>query len=253
MAGDHQSSKSRAGAAGGSCPAASVSGPATPVRLHPDWLALLADEFDQPYMQSLSAFLRARRASGHPIYPPGAQIFRALDVTPPDRVRVMILGQDPYHGAGQAEGLCFSVPDGVAVPPSLRNIFQELHRDLGGVPRSGGSLMPWAQQGVLLLNAVLTVEDGRAGSHQGRGWEQFTDAVVRLVSAHCEHVVFMLWGSQAQRKGQVIDAHRHCILRAPHPSPLSAYRGFFGCGHFSAANRYLLQHGRGSVDWLART
>jgi len=236
----------------GDAPAGIAPSPAPDAgRLHAGWLALLGGEFEQAYMQALSDYLRERREAGHRIFPPGRLIFRALNTTPPDSVRVVILGQDPYHGAGQAEGMCFSVPDGVALPPSLRNVFLELQRDIGGPLRSQGSLLPWAEQGVLLLNAVLTVEEGRAGSHQGRGWEQFTDAVVGAISQYCEHVVFMLWGSQAQRKGQAIDARRHCILSAPHPSPLSAYRGFLGCGHFSSANRYLQEHGRGSIDWLS--
>jgi uracil-DNA glycosylase len=219
------------------------------VRLEPGWKARLLDEFAAPYMQSLRAFLVAEGQAGKTVYPPAAQIFAALDATPFEAVKVVILGQDPYHGPGQAHGLCFSVLPGTPVPPSLENIFAEITRDLG-VPRPDhGYLMPWARQGVLLLNAVLTVEQGRAGSHQGRGWEQFTDAVVRHLDREREGLVFMLWGSYAQAKGKAIDARRHRVLKAPHPSPLSVYRGFSGCGHFSAANAYLQAQGKTAIDW----
>lgn len=219
------------------------------IRLHPSWKARLADYLQREDMQALAAFLRERRARGARIYPPGPQIFAALDATPFEQVKVVILGQDPYHGAGQAHGLCFSVAPGVPVPPSLDNIFRELERDLG-VPRPDhGCLLPWARQGVLLLNAVLTVEDGQPGSHQKRGWEGFTDRIVELLNAEREGLVFMLWGSYAQAKGRMIDAARHRVLKAPHPSPLSAHRGFLGCGHFSAANAYLVRHGRSPIDW----
>ena len=219
------------------------------IKLHPEWLAVLADEFEQDYMRELKRFLLGRRQQGAVIYPPGAEIFNALDSTPLSRVKVVILGQDPYHGPGQAHGLCFSVREGVPPPPSLVNIFRELENDLGmPIPRHG-HLQPWAEQGVLLLNAVLTVEHGQAGAHQGKGWEHFTDAVVAAVNQHCPHVAFLLWGSHAQRKGAVIDTTRHRVLKAPHPSPLSAHRGFLGCAHFSQANRWLIQQGLEPVDW----
>lgn len=219
------------------------------VRLHPSWKGRLADEFSASYMAELRQFLSDRRRQGAKIYPPGPQIFNALDSAPFEDVRVVILGQDPYHGPGQAHGLCFSVVKGVAVPPSLRNIFTELESDLG-IDRPGhGDLSAWAQQGVLLLNAVLTVEHGQAGSHQGKGWESFTDRIVAELSAQRQHLVFFLWGSHAQKKGQVIDRDRHLVLQAPHPSPLSAHRGFFGCRHFSKANDYLQHHGLIPIDW----
>jgi uracil-DNA glycosylase len=219
------------------------------IQLEPSWKSRVGDYLQREDMQSLAAFLRQRRSSGARIYPPGPQIFAALDATPFDRVKVVILGQDPYHGFGQAHGLCFSVQAGTAVPPSLDNIYKELQRDLG-IPRPAhGCLRHWAEQGVLLLNAVLTVEDGRAGAHAGKGWEGFTDHVVDVLNREREHLVFMLWGSYAQKKGAVIDARRHRVLKAPHPSPLSAHRGFIGCGHFSAANDYLVRTGQVAVDW----
>lgn len=219
------------------------------IRLHPEWLQALGAEFEQPYMKALKAFLRERKAAGATVYPPGDLIFNALDSTPPSAVRVVILGQDPYHGPGQAHGLCFSVRPGVRVPPSLVNIFKELHDDIGfRIPRHG-CLQPWAENGVLLLNAVLTVERGEPGAHQGRGWERFTDRVVDVVNDGERPVVFMLWGAQAQRKGANIDRGRHRVLTAPHPSPLSAHRGFFGCRHFSKANRWLEGQGMAPVDW----
>ena len=218
------------------------------VRLDPQWRAALADEFAAPYMADLKRFLLERKAAGKRIFPPGSQWFRALDLTPPDKVRVVILGQDPYHGPGQAHGLCFSVQPGVPVPPSLLNIYKELERDLG-IPRPlHGFLEPWAQQGVLLLNAVLTVEMGDAGSHQGRGWERFTDAVIARVNALDHPVAFLLWGSHAQKKAAGVD-NRHLVLKAPHPSPLSAHRGFLGCGHFSQANAWLEEQGMAPIDW----
>lgn len=223
--------------------------PGDRIRLEPSWRARVGDYLLRDDMQALSAFLRERKAHGARIYPPGPLIFAALDATPFDAVKVVILGQDPYHGPGQAHGLCFSVPPGVAVPPSLDNIYRELQRDLGIARPDHGYLMPWAKQGVLLLNAVLTVEDGRAGAHAGKGWEGFTDAIIDALNREREHLVFMLWGSYAQKKGAVIDPARHRVLRAPHPSPLSAHRGFIGCGHFSAANDYLAKHGRSAVDW----
>lgn len=219
------------------------------VRLEPGWKARLAGAFEDPDMARLRAFLLDERARGRAIYPPARRIFAAFDATPFDQVRVVVLGQDPYHGPGQAHGLCFSVPPGVPVPPSLRNIFAEIERDLRIPPPDHGCLLPWARQGVLLLNAVLTVESGRAGSHQGRGWEAFTDRAVRALAEERENLVFMLWGSYAQKKGQFIDARRHRVLRAPHPSPLSAHRGFIGCGHFSAANQFLSRTGQASINW----
>ena len=219
------------------------------LRLEPSWKAVLGDYFDRPDMQALACFLRAEKAAGKRIYPPGGEIFAALDATPLPAVKAVILGQDPYHGPGQAHGLCFSVRPGVAVPPSLANIFTEIERDLGVVRPDHGCLTPWARRGVLLLNAVLTVQDGRAGAHQGKGWEGFTDAVVDALNQRREGVVFLLWGSQAQAKGRLIDSRRHEVLKAPHPSPLSAHRGFIGCGHFSACNRYLEQRGVAPIDW----
>lgn len=217
-------------------------------RIDPHWRAALAQEFAAPYMAELKQFLLARKAAGKRIFPPGSQWFRALDLTPPEKVRVVILGQDPYHGPGQAHGLCFSVRPGVPVPPSLINIYKELERDLD-IPRaSHGFLESWARQGVLLLNAVLTVEMGDAGSHQGRGWERFTDAVIARVNALEHPVVFLLWGSHAQKKAANLDG-RHLVLKAPHPSPLSAHRGFLGCGHFSRANAWLEEQGLAPIDW----
>ncbi|MDH7454522.1 uracil-DNA glycosylase [Luteimonas composti] len=219
------------------------------VRLDPSWKARVGDWFAREDMRALSAFLRQRKAAGARIYPPGPQIFAAFDATPFDAVKVVILGQDPYHGPGQAHGLCFSVSPGVPVPPSLQNMYKELQRDLGIAPPGHGWLMPWARQGVLLLNAVLTVEEGRAGAHQGKGWEGFTDHVVDVLGREREGLVFMLWGSYAQAKGKMIDARRHRVLRTTHPSPLSAHRGFLGCGHFSAANEYLARRGVAPIDW----
>ena len=219
------------------------------IRLEPSWKARVGDYLKRDEMRALSAFLRERRAAGAPVYPSPAQIFAAFDACPFERTRVVILGQDPYHGPGQAHGLSFSVPPGIAVPPSLLNIYKELERDLGLPRPNHGWLLPWAQQGVLLLNAVLTVEAGRAGSHQGRGWEGFTDHVVEVLNREREHLVFLLWGSYAQAKGRVIDTAKHRVLKAPHPSPLSAHRGFIGCGHFSKANEYLVRTGQVAIDW----
>jgi uracil-DNA glycosylase len=219
------------------------------IRLEDSWKARLQDEFSQPYMARLRQFLLERKRAGAVIYPPGNLIFNALDSTPFDRVRVVILGQDPYHGPGQAHGLCFSVREGVDLPPSLRNIYQELADDLGCRPPESGNLQHWAEQGVLLLNAVLTVERGRAGAHQGKGWERFTDRVVAELNAHRNALVFMLWGSYAIKKGAAIDRERHLVLTAPHPSPLSAHRGFFGCRHFSKTNAWLERHGEQPIDW----
>jgi uracil-DNA glycosylase len=228
--------------------------PAGAVQLEPSWLAVLAAEFEQPYMQRLREFLRSEKAARKPVYPRGKDIFAALDLCPFDAVKVVVIGQDPYHGAGQAHGLCFSVLPGVPQPPSLINIFQEIESDLGGgrrMPRDRGCLDSWAKQGVLLLNAVLTVEHGRAGSHQGKGWETFTDRIVAALNEHREDLVFMLWGSYAQKKGAMVDRSRHHVLEAPHPSPLSAHRGFLGCRHFSKANSWLERHGKSPVDWFA--
>lgn len=223
------------------------------VQLAPAWLEPLRAEFDSDYMRQLRAFLIAEKAAGRRIFPKGSEWFRALDLTPLDGVRVVILGQDPYHGEGQAHGLCFSVRPGVRTPPSLVNIYKELQTDLGIAPAGHGFLEHWARQGVLLLNAVLTVQMAQAASHQGRGWERFTDAVIRLVNARPEPTVFMLWGSYAQKKAAFVDSvdrgGRHLVLAAPHPSPLSAYGGFFGCRHFSTANAFLEANGRDPVDW----
>ena len=219
------------------------------VKLEPSWKARVGHYFERPDMQALSAFLRGELKRGKVIYPPARVIFAALDATPFEQVKVVILGQDPYHGPGQAHGLCFSVLPGVAIPPSLQNIFAELERDLG-IPRPHhGCLLPWARQGVLLLNSVLTVEQGLAGSHQGKGWEGFTDAVVESLNRERDGVAFLLWGSYAQNKGKLIDESRHLVLKAPHPSPLSAHRGFLGCCHFSKINNWLRQRGQAPIDW----
>ena len=221
----------------------------SPLKLEASWRERVGEYLRRPDMRALAAFLRSEKAAGKRIHPDGSQIFAALEATPFDQVKVVILGQDPYHGPGQAHGLCFSVPAGVDVPPSLLNIFKELERDLGIARPAHGNLQAWARQGVLLLNAVLTVEGGRAGAHQGKGWEGFTDHVIQTLSRERDGLVFMLWGSYAQAKGRVIDDRRHCVLRAPHPSPLSAHRGFIGCGHFSAANRWLQGRGLAPIDW----
>jgi uracil-DNA glycosylase len=219
------------------------------IRLEESWKHCLADEFEQPYMFSLRQFLVERAQNGAVIYPPGDRIFNALNSTPFDSVKVVMLGQDPYHGPGQAHGLCFSVPEGVPVPPSLVNIYKEIASDLGGQPPRSGNLQHWAEQGVLLLNAVLTVERGRAGAHQGKGWEQFTDRIVAELNRSADGIVFLLWGNYAQKKGAHIDRNRHLVLTAPHPSPLSAHRGFLGCRHFSKANAWLEKHGREPIKW----
>ena len=219
------------------------------IHLHHSWKTPLAGEFSEPYMQALKTFLQGEKAAGKRIFPKGAEYFRALDLTPLDRVKVVILGQDPYHGEGQAHGPCFSVRPGIRPPPSLVNIYKELHSDLG-IPRPAhGFLEHWAQQGVLLLNSVLTVEMAQAASHQGRGWERFTDAIIRLVNAKAEPVVFLLWGAYAQRKAAFVDASRHLVLKSAHPSPLSAHNGFLGSRPFSQANAFLEVHGRGAIDW----
>jgi uracil-DNA glycosylase len=218
-------------------------------QLAADWQARLGEALAKPPMPQLSQFLRDEKAKGKIIYPPSAHIFEAFNQTPFDAVRVVILGQDPYHGPGQAHGLSFSVPDGVPPPPSLQNIFKELVRDLGLPRPASANLLPWAKQGVLLLNAVLTVEQAKPGSHQNKGWEGFTDSAIEALAHERDGLVFMLWGAYAQAKGRIIDSRRHCVLRAPHPSPLSAHRGFLGCGHFSAANRYLQGRGQVPIDW----
>ena len=219
------------------------------IDLEPSWLDHLRGEFDKPYMHELRHFLLEQKRAGRRVYPAGNELFSAFAHTPLDCVKVVILGQDPYHGPGQAHGLCFSVRPGVAVPPSLQNIYKEIHDELGLPVPAHGHLTAWADQGVLLLTSVLSVEAGEAGSHRNRGWETFTDEVIKLVNTRREGVVFMLWGSYAQRKGAMIDTARHCVLQAPHPSPLSAHRGFFGCGHFRAANEYLQGRGLEPVDW----
>ncbi len=219
------------------------------IRLHPSWLEPLRGEFEQPYMAELRRFLVEQRGKGKRVFPKGSEWFRALDLTPPETVRVVILGQDPYHGPGQAHGLCFSVKPPVQPPPSLVNIFKELASDLGSSQARHGFLEHWAKQGVLLLNSVLTVEMGSAASHRDRGWERFTDAIIRNVNERSKAVVFMLWGSYAQKKAAFVDGSRHLVLKAPHPSPLSAHSGFFGCRHFSKANAFLDAHGIAPIDW----
>lgn len=218
------------------------------VKIEPSWNERLRDEFAAPYFKQLVDFVHAEYRQGV-CYPPGRQIFNAFNLCPFDKVKVVILGQDPYHEEGQAEGLCFSVADGVAFPPSLQNIFKEIADDLGRPVPASGSLRRWAEQGVLLLNSVLTVRAHEAASHGGRGWEQFTDAVVRAIAERKDGVVYMLWGSYAQRKGAIADPSRNLILKSVHPSPLSAYRGFFGSRHFSQANAYLASHGKEPIAW----
>jgi uracil-DNA glycosylase len=220
-----------------------------PITLHPSWKGPLAPEFADPYMQSLKSFLVAEKAASKVIFPKGSEWFRALDLTPLDKVRVVILGQDPYHGQGQAHGLCFSVKPGVRTPPSLVNIYKELRADLDISPPSHGFLEHWAKQGILLLNSVLTVEMGQAASHQGKGWERFTDAIIKQVNALPYPVVFLLWGAYAQKKAAFVDADKHLILRAAHPSPLSAHNGFLGCRHFSQTNAFLASRGQAPIDW----
>jgi uracil-DNA glycosylase len=223
------------------------------ITLHESWKTPLLGEFAQPYLAALRAFLVAERAAGKVVFPKGSEYFRALELTPLDTVRVVILGQDPYHGRDQAHGLAFSVLPGVRVPPSLRNIYKELQADLGIAPAGHGFLEHWAEQGVLLLNSVLTVEEAKAGSHQGRGWERLTDAIVGVVNERAEPTVFLLWGAYAKKKvGFVEDVARggrHLVLKAAHPSPLSAHNGFFGCRHFSRANEFLVAQGRAPIDW----
>ena len=219
------------------------------IKLDDGWKVALQDEFDQPYMKELGAFLRREKAAGKMIYPPGPLMFNALNSTPLDAVRVVILGQDPYHGPGQAHGLCFSVQPGVAPPPSLLNIFKELKRDLNLDIPHHGYLQHWAEQGVLMLNTSLSVEQGIAGSHAKMGWQRLTDRIIELVSERRTNVVFMLWGAHAQSKARLIDPTRHLLLKSVHPSPLSAHRGFIGNGHFSRANQFLAQRGLQPIDW----
>lgn len=219
------------------------------IQLEESWLQHLAIEFQQPYMRELKAFLAAEKKAGKRIFPRGGEIFNAFAHTPLDRVKVVVLGQDPYHGEGQAHGLCFSVQPGVRPPPSLKNIYKEIQRDLGIPSPDHGHLTAWAEQGVLLINSVLSVECGMAASHRGKGWERFTDKVIEVINSEREGVVFLLWGSYAQQKGAIIDSTRHCVLSTTHPSPLSAHRGFLGCGHFSATNDYLQARGETPIDW----
>ena len=218
------------------------------VRIEESWKAILQEEFDKPYFEQLIGFVRAEYARGV-CYPPGGLIFNAFNQCPLSKVKVVLIGQDPYHEPGQAHGLCFSVNDGVQFPPSLRNIFQEISTDIGTPIPASGNLTRWAQQGVLLLNATLTVREHQAGSHQRQGWETFTDAVIRLISQHTEHTVFILWGSYAQSKSALVDSSKHFVLKSAHPSPLSAYRGFFGNHHFSLTNQYLQKVGKTPIVW----
>lgn len=220
------------------------------VKLDQSWMSHIGLEFSKPYMQELKEFLRGEKSKGKIIYPKGDDIFNAMNITPFEKVKIVILGQDPYHGEGQAHGLSFSVRDGIKPPPSLINIYKEIANEYGcAIPKSG-NLTHWAEQGVLLLNATLTVENGLAGSHQNKGWEEFTDRIIHTINDHHEHIVFMLWGSYAQKKGAFIDKNRHLILQSVHPSPLSAHRGFLGCGHFKKANDYLVAHGHSPIDWV---
>jgi uracil-DNA glycosylase len=218
------------------------------VKIESSWKGKLADEFNQEYFTALTAFVKSEYQS-QTIYPPGKEIFRAFDCCNFDQVKVVILGQDPYHGPAQANGLCFSVRNGVRMPPSLVNIFKEIQADLGKPMPANGDLERWAEQGVLLLNATLTVRSGTPGSHQNKGWEVFTDAVIRKLSDTKEHLVFLLWGAYAQKKGEIIDRNKHLVLMSAHPSPFSADRGFFGCKHFSKANDYLKSKGLKEIDW----
>ena len=218
------------------------------VKIEESWGRVLAAEFGEPYFEALAQFVRQEYAAG-PCYPPGSKIFNAFNTTPFERVKVVILGQDPYHEPGQAMGLSFSVPEGVALPPSLRNIYAEIQQELGTVPPASGDLTRWAAQGVLLLNATLTVRRGQAASHQGHGWERFTDAAIRALAQQREHLVFLLWGSYAAKKAQFINAQRHLVLTSAHPSPLSAYRGFFGNHHYQLCNDYLVRNGQSPIAW----
>jgi uracil-DNA glycosylase len=218
------------------------------VKISTSWKTRLSDEFPKPYFEKLTSFVRQEYAA-HTVYPPGKEIFRAFDVCDFDQVKVVIIGQDPYHGAGQANGLCFSVREGVTLPPSLLNIFKEIRQDLGKPIPTSGDLERWAHQGVLLLNATLTVRAATPGSHQNKGWESFTDEVIRKLSAERSNIVYLLWGAYAQKKGEIIDRNKNLVLMSPHPSPFSADRGFFGCKHFSKANAYLKGKGLDEIDW----
>jgi uracil-DNA glycosylase len=222
------------------------------VVIEASWKKALSKEFENPYFEELAGFVRAEYLADK-IYPPPKLIFNAFNLCPFDKIRVVILGQDPYHGPGQAHGLCFSVPNGVTLPPSLKNIYKEIGSDLGVPTPTHGNLEHWARQGVFLLNATLTVAARKPMSHHGRGWEQFTSAVIQKLSSEREHLVFLLWGRSAQEKGSIIDAEKHLILTAPHPSPFSADKGFFGCRHFSAANEYLTKHGLTPIRWVKAT
>lgn len=217
--------------------------------LEGSWLKKLQPEFEKDYMRSLRKFLMSQKESHKTIYPKGDEYFAALNLTPLDKVKVVIIGQDPYHGPGQAHGLSFSVRKGVRFPPSLQNIFKELQSDLGLPMPTSGDLTPWAKQGVLLLNAVLTVEDGKAAAHQGKGWEQFTDQVIATLNQNREHIVYLLWGSYAQKKAAFVDRTKNLVIESPHPSPLSSYRGFFGSKPFSKINKYLVEKGIQEIDW----
>ncbi len=219
------------------------------IKLEPSWKEALRAEFDQPYMAELRNFLQQERAAGKEIYPPGPMIFNALNSTPLEKVKVVILGQDPYHGPGQAHGLCFSVQPGVPAPPSLVNIYKELKRDLNIDIPAHGYLQSWADQGVLMINTTMTVERANANAHKDKGWQFFTDRIIELVSERQPHLVFMLWGAHAQSKQKLIDATKHLVLTSVHPSPLSAYRGFLGCGHFSRTNKFLEQNGETPIEW----
>lgn len=219
------------------------------VKIDASWKEMLKEEFEKDYFRRLTDFVRNEYAGTTPIYPPARLIFNAFDHCPFNEVKVVILGQDPYHGAGQANGLCFSVNKGVKFPPSLQNIFKEIESDTGSPVPQDGDLTRWSDQGVLLLNATLTVREAQAGSHQKRGWEEFTDAAIRALAERRENIVFILWGSYAQKKGAFIDRNRHLVLSSPHPSPLSAYQGFFGNRHFSRANAYLQEHGKEAIKW----
>ena len=218
-------------------------------QLHPSWQAVIGNELEKPYMQELRNFLKEEKAAGKVIYPPSPLIFNAFNHTPFEQVRVVIIGQDPYHGDSQAHGLSFSVPNGIALPPSLLNIYKEIAADLGIKMSRNGDLTPWAEQGVLLLNATLTVEQGKAGAHQGKGWEAFTDSAIAALNEHRDGLVFVLWGSYAQKKGAFIDESKHLVLKSVHPSPLSAHRGFFGNHQFSQINQHLAQQGQSPINW----
>ncbi len=219
-------------------------------KIDSSWLNVIGKEFDKPYMEKLNDFLLKEQHDGQTIYPHKDEIFNAMNTTPLNNVRVVILGQDPYHGENQAHGLCFSVRDGTKIPPSLLNIYKEIFSEYGCPMPESGNLSTWAAQGVLLLNATLTVRKAQAGSHQNKGWEEFTDAIISAVNNRCRNVVFLLWGAYAQKKGALIDQNKHLVLTAPHPSPLSAHRGFFGCGHFKKANEYLVAHGVKPISWI---